>query len=727
MKAVPRTSKKKNPIPPRGVTPNAATSSTATASTVARATLSSLPLGFASGVALGAFVVLCALLVFAPVFLSSFWPTTYDYAAQSLFSGVTACACVLMALRPREESEFRRTPILLCVAAFFGWQILSAVTTVYLHDTLLEIARVGTCVAWFCIARAVLRDNLDNEKVRLYSGVLSLRLICVLGAVLVGALWETAPPVWDFLRNRHLGQMGTFYNTNLFANFCALSLPLALALATQCARWKNNLYARATVVLCLLLALMIVLGVAASVSKGGFFATLIGLVVFAICLWRAQRQRITQWIRAHRVSVAIFATLFLIGGGAVVSKTVLPRLQQAGGSQIHSTVFRAYTWRATARMANARPLLGWGAGSFPSAYPRFAETGFTRSAHHVWLQIAAENGWPAMLILLAACGSAARKSWRALREKQWPIAAGALGGLSAFVAHGFIDAGWGIISIALLALLLLAFVDVLPDENAPEKGEKYAAKTPKSQLRFEWLGAALLLAPAAFFAQQATSAEDLRRQASNALKGGDASTALRLAGEAVANDSPSARAQITLAFARELNAQDAEQAYQRAVALRPTSAQIRQQWAEYRARRGEPSGAFWDQAIALDRNNIGIRWARGENRLRDGDAGGWNDIEEIARLKDAPYGKYPATPEAVDLDYARAFSRLAERDLERGKKPSARKYIDRAAEVLAQARVHFDQQNAMAQEMAKTGTEMAPPENPDELESQLNALREQIK
>src|SRR5690606_17829986 len=115
--------------------------------------------------------------------------------------------------------------------------------------------------------------------------------------------------------------------------------------------------------------------------------------------------------------------------------TLLPRIQTSLHDD-HSSMFRWFTWVATAKMAMAKPLFGWGAGGFPDIFPMFAIAGYTRSAHQSWLQLAAENGWPAMVILVVACGAAWRSGWRALGSSTYPLAAGALAGLAAFVVHG---------------------------------------------------------------------------------------------------------------------------------------------------------------------------------------------------------------------------------------------------------------------------------------------------
>ena len=54
--------------------------------------------------------------------------------------------------------------------------------------------------------------------------------------------------------------------------------------------------------------------------------------------------------------------------------------------------FRTLTWQGTLDMAQKRPLLGWGAGTFETAFPPHQVAGFTRHAHNSYLQLFAEAG-----------------------------------------------------------------------------------------------------------------------------------------------------------------------------------------------------------------------------------------------------------------------------------------------------------------------------------------------
>ncbi len=94
--------------------------------------------------------------------------------------------------------------------------------------------------------------------------------------------------------------------------------------------------------------------------------------------------------------------VLLLAGVLWFSQPAVQRLTpQAAAQDVHSGSFRLETWKGTLRMALANPILGVGPGAFEWRYPRYASVGFTRLAHNSYLDLMAEAGLPALLLLVA--------------------------------------------------------------------------------------------------------------------------------------------------------------------------------------------------------------------------------------------------------------------------------------------------------------------------------------
>jgi O-antigen ligase len=650
------------------------------------------PLGFDSLAGLAAFGLFAVVLFIAPYFFSGFWPTTYEYWPNALFLALVSCISVLLALSAQSSIAFslRRGATPLLLALLFMWSAFSLARTVYLHDSLLELSRVGGIVACFFFARAFFasREFFVSRAPVLMGAVLAGGAL----AGMIGFQQYAARPDRIF---------ATFYNPNLLANYCAMALPLGAAgvlLAWRTARRDASNKARVALVGGLVVLAIIAFALILTGSKGGFLATLCGAFVFALAVFRAKGERVLGVLRAQKVAVAIIAILVLTVGGFLFSKTILPRLSSNIASD-HSTMFRAYTWRATWEMAKARPLLGWGTGSFPSAMTQFAETGYTRSAHQSWLQIAAESGFPAMLFLLAACAFSFARGWKNLREKEWPILAGSLGALVAFCVHGLVDSGWGVVSIGVLLMLVLAISDAADESSIINR---------QSSINWPFLILALPLALGSLVYQRAQNGEELRAESRDAMAHGLPAASLEKARAAIAADPLSARMWSNLADAEEATGENSLTTHREIVHRQPTRALNFLDYA--RALQNQDGEKIeieraLNKAVQLDPNEPQIRAARGEWLLKNGDNSGWKDFEYIASLAEKPYGKYPATPEIVDLNFARAYAKLAVRDERRKNFKSAKKYILRGLDEIKTAREYEPSRRAM-----ETATYGAPDE-----------------
>ena len=605
-----------------------------------------------------------AFLLAAPSEFCTHPPTDYNFWPQALallwLCGLALC---LALSSPRWPSSQGTSQLL---SLFLGWSFFAALTAVYKHDAWVELSRVSGGLFLYFALRA-LRPHL-----------FALTMCAVLGASLQGL-----GALIDFSQTHNLRQMGGFFpytfgflNANLFAALLAPALLLSVLLPLETWRRSRN---TVFVLLASIPGVVLALALALTSSKGGFVAALAAILVLCLALWRAKREVVAPIVRRAWPILLLITLAF----GAVAFKTVGTRLARARGTDDNSTQFRAYLWRSTLNMANAKPVLGFGPGAFPTVYPRFALVGYTRTAHQSWLQIASESGWPSLVLLLGAFAFAVRDGWRKLKTANWAQAACGLAALTAVFVHGFFDAGWSIFCV--LALLCVALALCSPEDEqvgAPQRG-----------LNFPFLGATLVLLLAGYGTQGAATGEDLRAKAEdNVRRGLPQSTAF----DAVEADESSARSWNLLGRVTPPdNRQAWTKAFETAAQLQPDNAAHPRDFARRLDQLPAPTPAdlkqisdLYDRAVELDPLNSSLRLERAKWRIDHKDGHGFDDLEFVLKEWDAPFGKYPAIgrEDDVNLDFARATVFIAPRLKAQGQNARLNALVKRALDDCALAR-----------------------------------------
>jgi O-antigen ligase len=649
-------------------------------------------LGFDSLPALLSFAGLLLLLLGAPSNLSGSWPADYDFWPQALFLLLGAGVSLLLALSPNLKPQFNATTWLL--SGFLIWNVLALPTSVYKHDSYLEVARVfGALFTFFAVSSLWRRD----------------RAVWILGAWVLGMLWCDRVPIYEFLKFRGAGQAATFANQNMLANALAMTLPIAAILPLLVRRFTRL---GAVVALACLPFCFCALGLLVTSSKGGLLAAMIGLLVTAVLIGRAKKAELGTAVRRNRAAFAGGALLLLLLFGFIGAKTVLPRLRSAGAAQDNSSVFRTYVWRSTWEMARAKPVTGFGPGSFPHVYPQFAYVSHTRHAHQSWSQIAAESGVPSLLLLLCAIAVALAAGAKRLKTQDWPLVAAMSGAVVALLVHGCVDSGFHTTSITIMLAVALA---VLAQSDAPPKESA-------GRLNLFWLGATLLLAVAGNQTQKAAIGEDALDVATDFLKTGAPSMAIARAHEATASDPGSARLWLSLGRWQERGGENGEAALQTAAQLQPTGTFNWANLARHAARAGSPLDAdkYYARALECSPLDTSLLLERAQYRLQSKDSRGYDDLKKLLALWDQPIGLYPPVEQIVNLDFARATLLFAPKLRQTGQTAELRSWVKRSLADCQRAR-SFAEQNA---EMRRqTGGEFGSDEN-DDLETLASSLEQ---
>ncbi|MBI4908884.1 MAG: O-antigen ligase family protein [Acidobacteria bacterium] len=236
---------------------------------------------------------------------------------------------------------------------------------------------------------------------------------------------------------------GPFRSRNNFASFAALLLPLAL--------WKA-IHKKRTDWLWMAASAFLYSSAVASGSRAGAALATIEIPIFFLLSRRYLSSRFA--IRAG-AGFACAALLFVaIGGWELLSTKITDQ---------NPLKFRKEMIASAIEMARQRPLSGWGLGSFPIVYPRFAsfDSGhFVNHAHNDWAEWAADGGLP----LVALMALFAFLSLRAALRKPWAL------GIAAVFLHSIVDFPMQRLGVAawVVAMAALAIAASTPPHPPPQ-------------------------------------------------------------------------------------------------------------------------------------------------------------------------------------------------------------------------------------------------------------------
>ncbi len=369
----------------------------------------------------------------------------------------------------------------------------------------------------------------------------------VLGAVAAGTaicgLWAFREYLFTaaVLGDRTWRPFGPFVNPNALAGHLIIGLPMLIIAVTGLRRAATSARpGHPARVAWPVLAVVTALSLASLVftaSKGALAAAVLALIAVGLAVPRG------RWMAAAGLAAVLVVLL---------APPTRSRITAAFSTQKKTSfAFRVQTWRGTWRMAAARPLTGWGPGTFRRVYPKFALVPFTSMAHSSWLQIAAESGLPAAALLVAglvACAvwsvrasgasplpqlaaasadeTPARRRAKRLRKKRtgrsgqapsreaalvrsipWPgIGPAAAVGVVAMLLHNLVDYTWYLPAVALTAMAILgAAAAVRAREN---HSGNWPSPAPNSRQRTAQVAALVVAAAMCLWQGQAAVSSD---------------------------------------------------------------------------------------------------------------------------------------------------------------------------------------------------------------------------
>jgi len=229
------------------------------------------------------------------------------------------------------------------------------------------------------------------------------RLAIVCGAAVLASIvtsigvidwWRTGVNMVEGFRSRWIG---VYADPNHMAMDVMIVIPLAVAFI---ARKQTPWLMRA---LCATAAVLAVIAVVLSHSRGGF----IGLIA-AMVMWAIREKRRLQALFVGAV-LAVGLVLFAPESFWARNETVGTFREDA------SAMGRVYAWEVAGRISMDRPLLGVGAGGFRYAWPLYARPEAKQAlvAHDVFLDVIGELGWVGLFFFLVFAGGASGGAFEA--------------------------------------------------------------------------------------------------------------------------------------------------------------------------------------------------------------------------------------------------------------------------------------------------------------------------
>lgn len=225
---------------------------------------------------------------------------------------------------------------------------------------------------------------------------------------------------------------GTFNCPNHFSGYLEMGLAVVLgfALFSKFSRWaKAALFLAAGV---------IVVGILLSVSRGGWIATGVSLLVLVVV---AARGTAVGWVRPALVAAAFAVSVAV---WLLASPLARARLSHMGGQGID---VRTSLYRDALKMIPEAPIFGTGPATFQYVHPRFQgpECGETRArfTHCDYLNLACDYGLVGVVLVggfLGALGlGLARARRRIERRNDLALWAGSVTAVVAILVHSAVD------------------------------------------------------------------------------------------------------------------------------------------------------------------------------------------------------------------------------------------------------------------------------------------------
>jgi O-antigen ligase len=312
------------------------------------------------------------------------------------------------------------------VQLVLGW-------TAYRHDT---FSQALLYVAYGLLAFLVVQCLRRSSQAKALAVAISTYGVAVAGFALLQGLSPNGKLYW--IRTPRFGGSiyGPYVNHNHYAGLMEMLIPVPLVFCL-------SRYARGRIRMLVAGGAALMVGtIFISGSRGGMVAVVVELIVLGVVLVRMEHGA------KAATAIGIFGAMVLgilvwIGGGALGKRllTIGPETKHELSGGLRWTVNKDGI-----RMFARKPILGWGLGTFPTAYPRFRTfytNFFVNEAHDDYLQLLVETGVVGFALMLWFLVRLYRNAAKKLSD--WPndingaVALACLLGCTGILVHSFVD------------------------------------------------------------------------------------------------------------------------------------------------------------------------------------------------------------------------------------------------------------------------------------------------
>ena len=388
-----------------------------------------------------------ALLIFAPLAFGA-----YELWARFVLELVSATLFCSWSIRQIYSGSVavRWNPIFAPMCAFAGLGVIQLLSgaSAYRHATASTLATyISYGLVCFLLAQALERTT----QVRQLSTLFVVYGASIAMFAVLQSMTSNGKLYW--LRTPRFGGWiyGPYVNHNHYAGLMEMLTPIPMVYAfSRYAHGRKKWLAAGT-------AAFMGASIFLSGSRGGMAAFGVQIALFFWLLFRERTRSSVALLMAGFLLMAL-ASITWIGGNDVSAR--ISTLADYKRPEVNAD-FRLKIARDTLHMIAARPVMGWGLGTFADVYPEFRSfytDSLVNAAHNDYLQTLAETGLLgfgiAIWLLFTAIHSAVRKLHNWPSDINGIVSLAALLGVCGILVHSFVDFNLEIPANALLFYVL---------------------------------------------------------------------------------------------------------------------------------------------------------------------------------------------------------------------------------------------------------------------------------